>query len=97
MLTILLPNYNYFEGYKKNLYQIMIQSRRDSEEIRVVISDDSTNNNIEKDVKVNYQQYKNIEYFRGPQLGAVPNWNKCIKLSGSTYSMILHHDEYMVA
>lgn len=94
-LTIVLPNYNYFEGYEKNLANISAQSISSQEELKVIISDDSTSSQIEDHFAVNYRKHGNYKYARGPQAGGVANWNECIRLADTRYTMILHHDEYI--
>ena len=97
LLTIILPNYDYLDGYRKNLHQITNQKYVKPNNVRILISDDSSSSLIEDHFKENYILNENMCFIHGPRSGAVSNWNQCIESSETSYSMILHHDEYIMS
>jgi GT2 family glycosyltransferase len=93
LLSILIPAFNFVNGIERifksfdgNFY---------SSEIEIIISDDSTNDQI----KFFYEKYlkdkANIHYYKQTiNLGGVNNWNFLIKKSNGYFYWLLHHDEY---
>ncbi|MDX2173405.1 MAG: glycosyltransferase family A protein [Bacteroidota bacterium] len=92
-VSICIPTFNQIEFLKKCLESIVIQIFTDFE---IVISDDSTNTEVEKLV-VAFFKNKNIKHtyhHNSPSLGSPANWNKAISLASGKYIKIMHHDDW---
>jgi glycosyltransferase involved in cell wall biosynthesis len=90
MLSILLPTYNHLLGTKRILEQLS----NISQEIEIIISDNSTNNEITKLTK----EYKNINNLTYHKSNTEPaqNWNFLIQKAKGKYIWLLHHDESLL-
>lgn len=97
VLTLVLPNYNYLEGYIRNVDQILNQKGFNDELVKILVSDDSTTDEIAKYSFRNDRQIKGLNYVVGPKNGAVSNWNHCLQKVDTEYAMFIHHDEYMLS
>jgi glycosyltransferase involved in cell wall biosynthesis len=91
-VSICIPTYNQTKYLRKVLDSVFEQTFTDYE---VIISDDSTNN----DVKVLIDEYINsgkaIRYIHhSPSLGSPRNWNYALKIAQGEYIKIMHHDDY---
>lgn len=92
-VSICIPTYNQTEFLKKNLDSIILQSFKDFE---VIISDDSTNNEVENLVYTIFKN-TNIKYtyhHNSVSLGSPANWNKAISIANGEYIKIMHHDDW---
>ena len=94
-LKIIIPTYNYLNGFSKSIKQFSKQVNYDKNEVQLIVSDDSTNNDIYNHYNAQKSNFKNLIYRRGPQLGAVSNWNSSLEKVSSEYTMFLHHDEHV--
>ena len=90
MLSILLPTYNHILGTKRILEQLS----NISQEIEIIISDNSTNNEITKLVK-EYKNINNLTYHKSNTKPA-QNWNFLIQKAKGNYIWLLHHDESLL-
>ena len=95
-LSILIPLYNYNEGFAKIINCIENISDNLFNNYEIIISDDSElpiiNNAEIKNLKNKLNHFRYIH--NKERLGAVKNWNKLIKLSKGDYIWLLHQDEY---
>lgn len=90
MLSILIPT----KDYKIGLQRIIKNISEKNSKIKIIISDDSTNNEIEKYIKK--LNFSNISYSRNAKtLGLAGNFNKLLKQCKSRYLMFIHHDDYI--
>ena len=88
--SIIIPTFNSLDLLHNALGSILMQKGDISFEI--IITDDSSNNDIEKYIKSLGDN--RISYFHNkPSLGAVRNWNQGLKNSNGEYVIVMHHDE----
>ena len=89
-ISICIPAYNR-EDYLRNLLDsIAMQSFKDFE---VIVSDDSSNDSVEKVVK-DYQNLFTIHYFHNaPAAGTPQNWNLAIEKAHGTWIKLMHDDD----
>ena len=92
IVSILIPAYRNISGVVRILDMIdpvLIESG----EMEVLISDDSEDAEVYSFLKqkCNYSQYCSI--LRGPQGGAVQNWNFLLSIASGRYIQFMHHDE----
>lgn len=91
-LSVIIPSYNNITLFKYALNSILNNSFKICE---IIIIDDSTENDIEHYILS--LNNKLIKYFHNrPSLGAVRNWNYGLSLTKGEYSILLHHDEYLI-
>jgi glycosyltransferase involved in cell wall biosynthesis len=92
-LSILIPTYNYLEGVCRILDSL---THCLNYNIEIIISDDSSDENIERIVMTRLHQFnEKLRYIRQkPSLGAVKNWNYLLESAKGEYILLLHHDEY---
>jgi len=90
LVSVCIPSYNRPDLLKRCLDSVLSQTFRDFE---VIISDDSTNDEIKELLKT-YSD-KRIRYqLNRPSLGSPKNWNKAMDLASGELIKILHHDDY---
>lgn len=72
-------------------------SLNNTDSIEVIIYDDSTSDEV-REVCQRYQSiFPSFIYKRNtPALGAAANWNALLDAASGTYTLLLHHDEFMV-
>ena len=91
-VSVCIPCFNQTEYLKRTLASVIEQ---DYPEMEIIVSDDSTNDEVKKLVSSLDSQIK-IKYFRNfPSLGPAKNWNHCIKIASSDWIKILHHDDWL--
>ena len=92
IVSILIPAYKNISGVVRIL-DMIDPALIESGEMEVVISDDSEDAEVYFFLKEksNYSQYFSI--LRGPQGGAVQNWNFLLSIASGRYIQFMHHDE----
>ncbi len=91
-ISICVPSYNNADEVRRLLESIVIQEYKDYE---VNISDDSTNDEIEK--LVDGYQKLNIKYIHNSKpLGHIFNWNAAIRMAQGEYIKIMFSDDWFV-
>jgi len=89
-VSVCIPTYNNPELFKKCLHSVLDQDYKNYE---IVVSDDSTNDNI-KDY-VESLNLNNLNYFKNARpLGSPANWNNALRKAKGKYIKIMHHDDY---
>ncbi len=92
-ISILVPAYEFPLGIDKILSAL---SGSISEDIEIIISDDSAGCEVETVVEGYARQFgARLKYIRNqPALGAVNNWNALLDKANGEFVLLLHHDEY---
>lgn len=91
-ISILIPTKNYTFGIERILDYF---STIDTNNIEIIISDDSSDASVGKIVK-KFKNRLNYKYFKNnPALGLCENWNKLLGLSKTRYIMFLHNDDFI--
>ena len=88
LLTVIIPTYNQIEIFEKiiNTYSI-------NPKIKIIVSDDSDNLICKEKIK-GLCKLKKIDYYDGPQVSAVDNWNFLLEKIDTPFFVLNHHDEY---
>jgi glycosyltransferase involved in cell wall biosynthesis len=90
-VSICIPAYNQVVFLKNTLDSILSQSYQDYD---VVITDDSTTDDVENLVG-EYDFKGKLHYYRNESsLGSPQNWNAAISKAQGQYIKILHHDDW---
>lgn len=90
-VSICIPTYNNLEAFERCLESVLMQNFQDYE---VVITDDSSNNDIELYLH-RHSHLKNIFYYKNSTaLGSPENWNEAMRKATGDYIKILHHDDF---
>lgn len=91
-VSICIPTYNSPETLKRLMDSVFCQSFTDYE---VVVSDDSSNDEVEKVVK-SYSDNRVSFYHNEKPLGTPENWNNAVRKSRGEFVKIMHHDDWFV-
>ncbi|MCE3228432.1 MAG: glycosyl transferase family 2 [Bacteroidetes bacterium] len=92
MISICIPTYNQVDFLRRAMESLCVQTYKNFE---VIISDDSTTNDVEKLVR-EYEQKLNIHFHKNPvSLGSPKNWNKALDLAKGDLIKIIHHDDWL--
>ena len=94
LVSICIPTYNQVKYLRKTIDSILSQSFQD---VEILISDDSSNNDV-YDLIHEYKQVEDkIVYFRNsPSLGSPENWNHAMSKAKGKFIKIMHHDDWFV-
>lgn len=91
-VSICVPAYNNASEVERLLKSVYLQTYTDFE---VNISDDSTNDGIEKLAAAYREQHKNINYIHNANpYGHIFNWNAAIKMARGEYIKIMFSDDW---
>lgn len=92
-VSILIPSFNQPDLLDRTLNSVFTQSFDDYE---VIVTDDSTDINLIKQV---VQKYKGkLNYFHNEiPLGSPHNWNFAISKAKGEYVKFIHHDDYLTS
>ena len=94
-VSICIPAYNNVEEVKRLLSSIASQTFRDME---IILTDDSTNDEIEslvKEISFPLEKAERFRYIHNPKpLGHIFNWNKALELAGGEYIKIMFSDDW---
>lgn len=95
LLSILVPAYNSIKGLTAILSAVGSCDVELLSSVLVVVSDDSPSPLLSSEHLANYRKLiPNLLYlWNSPSLGAVPNWNRLLNSTNSSYNWLLHHDE----
>jgi glycosyltransferase involved in cell wall biosynthesis len=89
-VSVCIPCYNNLALFKRCIQSVLIQ---DFTNYEIIVSDDSTNDDIED--YINSLAIQNCFYVhnRSP-FGSPANWNNAINMASGKYIKLLHHDDY---
>lgn len=94
LISICIPAYNNARSLKICLDSVFRQTYRDYE---VVISDDSTTQEVEQLVR-SFSKDTRLRYQRNESpLGSPANWNQTLQMARGVYIKMIHHDDYFTA
>lgn len=89
-LTITMPVYERKDFFEKALLSILHQTVK----CHIIVVDNCSSHNFFKETCEKY----NVEYHRNESnIGLFPNWNKCMSLTRTKYSMIFQDDNILEA
>jgi glycosyltransferase involved in cell wall biosynthesis len=92
LISVCIPTYNQTIHLRKLLNTTFSQKEVSFE---VIISDDSSTNDVAELVNEFKNIGFNIDYYKNtPALGAPKNWNYGISLAKGEYIKIMHHDQW---
>lgn len=92
MISVVIPSYKNLALCQHAVQSVLKQKYCDYE---VVITDDSTGNEIETWVK-SLNTNKVSYYHNNPSKGAIDNWNYGLSLAKGEILLLLHHDEAFI-
>lgn len=91
--SVMIPTYN-CAAYLEATLESVLKQDPGAGLMQIVVVDDCSTDNPEKVVK--RLADGRVSFFRQPQnVGAIPNFNTCIKLADGFYVHILHGDDYI--
>lgn len=97
-LSICIPTYNRLNWLKRALTSITIANSEVSQDIEIIVSDDSSDiacAEVVQEVLRSWSgQWKYVA--NQPRLGMAENWNHSIQLASGEYVLILHDDDFLL-
>ena len=91
LISILIPTFNDLGGLTRIIEKIPLDLTS-SGQIEVIISDDSSDQEIKNYFKNNLKQKSGFYFFRGSCEGAVKNWNFLLSKSKGRFIQFIHRD-----
>jgi glycosyltransferase involved in cell wall biosynthesis len=92
LVSICIPTYNQTIHLLKLINSILNQKLITYE---IIISDDSSNNEVSNLIHEFNSNGTQIQYYKNtPSMGAPKNWNYAISLAKGDYIKIMHHDQW---
>lgn len=90
-VSVLIPAYN-----RPHYLEVALQSvlNQTYENIEIVVSDDSTTDEVQEMIQPYLEKHPNIIYQRNPRPLVGENFNKCIELSSGEYINFLMDDDF---
>jgi glycosyltransferase involved in cell wall biosynthesis len=94
LISICIPTYNQTTYLRQTISSILSQQEVVFE---IIISDDSSTNDVKTMLDEFIEHHTNIKYVRNsPALGSPKNWDNAISLAQGEYIKIMHHDEWFI-
>lgn len=91
-VSVCIPTYNQIKYLPKVLESVFSQTWKD---VEVIISDDSTTDEVKNFIEEFALRYPNLIYVRHtPSLGAPQNWNYLHQIAKGRYIKYMHHDDW---
>lgn len=93
-VSICIPTYKQVDYLRKTLNSVLVQDFHDYE---LIITDDSTDDSVEK-LLTEFDFKGKLKYYRNKiALGSPANWNYSLKKATGEYIKILHHDDFFTS
>ncbi|MDD2870856.1 MAG: glycosyltransferase [Candidatus Gracilibacteria bacterium] len=96
LISILIPTYNRPEYLKECINSVLTQKGFNNNELEIIISDNSTNNDtkiIVEKVIIDYLDKIIIFNKNSSNIGMIGNWNKLLELKSGKYFIFLSDDD----
>lgn len=93
LISILIPAYNRPKYLKECINSILIQKWFSSDELEIIISDDSTNNENKTMFQKHFHNTQIIYHKNESNLWMVRNWNQLLNLKTGKYFIFLSDDD----
>lgn len=94
LISICIPTYNNIKNLQKVIDSVVMQSFLSYE---IIVSDDSTTEEVRELIQNNIHKGIKINYFHHPvSLGSPKNWNFAIQQAKGKYIKLLHHDDWLL-
>ncbi len=89
ILTVLIPTFNC-----NNSFLEVIKPYLNNDLIKIIVSDDSTDDNEKRLIMKNCDKLK-ITYIEGTRLNAPSNWNQLLNYIETPFFVLNHHDDFI--
>ena len=93
-VSCIIPAYNRFDHFSRCLLSVIAQ---DVTEIEIIVSDDSTSEDIRHFTRAIQIHEPRVVYVDGPRSGRpVDNWNHGLSAARGEFLYIIHQDEFLI-